>query len=533
MDRVILKYSLNTLWVALVFATVIVGIGAIGSRAVFAADDPFDAFAKELISTIERNTVSILAPPSLISDPAADTDSAPSSVLKIVGPGTSEAPEFSIDVWPFRTEDIPVPKTTADRWNEKLVAALIRLKPDHMRIITRQHLKTLLLETQTIGAFETVVNPAETLARNATVSTLIIGEMRAAAEGVELGYKGVDVRSGTLVAATGYNLFPLDLGIAESRERTLPLSAAISHAAKAIADRGLDIQTLEIFGLRQEPGKQVPPFSDYFANRLAAKLEHQISATQLDFRLKVSDATFTEASLTTRGIPITGTAEAAAGSGANSGDRDARSSFKLGGSFWVFSKHVDVTLVLQNSIGERATWTGRIDRTSIPQELFPAPEDDAAVNQTAPWNDIGPIGLEISTNKGRNPRFRLGETMELWVKVQNDAYLNCYYHQADGTALRFFPNHFMRTGNQIKADQVTQLPGKDMPFSFIMSPPEGSESIHCFATDRPVAADLPDTLGAQDLKPIPEADYRKLSETFRALPGIRISESSLTVTVRD
>ncbi|GAB6051203.1 hypothetical protein JCM17960_00230 [Magnetospira thiophila] len=497
---------------------VMIAVFAVLPGSAGADETPFEDFADELIATIQRNAV---AQPSLPANPMLQ------GMLFQAGFG-----QLSVAVWPFQGEDLPVPKTTADRWNEKLVAAMVRKKPAHMRMITRQHLKKLLLETQSITAFEDVVNPTETLARNAAVNFLIIGEVRAATGGVELAYKGVNVATGELVASTRHRLFPLDLGEAEGREKTLPLTAAITQAAKAIAGRGLDIETLEIYGLREEPSKRVAPFSDYFSDRLAAEIEKQISATLVDFRLKVKDATFTESSVRTRGIPITAGPKAVSGSASEPDPKSAATTFKLGGSYWVFPDRIDVNLAVQNGLGERANWTGRIGRASIPAELLADPEAQATV-ASVPQDDVGPIGLELSTNKGRNPRFRLGETMVLMVEVQRDAHLNCYYKQADGTAFRFFPNRHLTTGNRVKAGEINKLPGSGMPFSFTMTPPEGTETVHCFATDQAVSAKLPPALGATDLEPIPQEDFRKLSAAFRSIPGVRISEASMTVTVRN
>ena len=123
--------------------------------------------------------------------------------------------------------------------------------------------------------------------------------------------------------------------------------------------------------------------------------------------------------------------------------------------------------------------------------------------------------------------------MELWVEVQRDAHLNCYYQQADCTAFRFFPNRYMRSGNQIKEGSVNKLPDSSMPFTFKMSQPEGVERVHCFATDAPVASQLPAALAKNDLSPIPGGDFARLVDAYRSIPRIRISEASMTVTVRN
>ncbi len=525
---------------AAVVLSLIAGLGAAGAED---APDPFEAFAGELIETIDANAVAV--------DMMRDNRLVQGWLL---GAGVGDV---TVAVWPFKAEALPVPPSTAAAWNEKLIAALVRKKPGYMRIVTRRHLKKLLLETQAIQAFEEVVNPTETLARNAAVNFLIIGEVRPVADGIELAYKGVNIHDGTFMASTRHRRFAVDVGGAEERARTLPLSTAIAQAAKAITSRNLDIETLEIYGLREEPTKAVTAFSDYFASVLATEIERRIAASLVDFKLKVRDAVFTPASVRARGIPITAgpdaveppaeadptaappaeadpTAAPPAGPAPEADPRTAQVTYTLSGIYWLFEKFVDVNLAVQNGLGERVSWTGRVDRSSIPKSLLAPPAPDPVVAPApVPIEDVGPIGLELSTQKGRDPRFRLGETMQLWIEVKRDAHLNCYYRQADGTAFRFFPNRYMTGGNKVLANRVNRLPGPRMPFKFTMSPPEGIETVHCFATDRPVADKLPPSLGARDLEPISAADFAGLSEAFRAVPGLRISEASMTVTVRN
>lgn len=448
--------------------------------------DPFEAYADELITTIER---SVGLTQKVMLEMGMD--------------------KVSVAVRPFPAADLPVPQDMAAGWNEKLRSALIRKNPGYLRMVSRADLAALLKETETINAFEEGGNVTEALARKAKVRFLIIGKIRPAPGGVELFYECHEVETGHIVAASEHRRFAIDPG----REKALTVDAAITQAAKDIAGRDLGMEILERDSLRDGYTKSVPPFSDFFLKQLAAEIERQISSTHVGYKLKM------------RGMLARPPVKAA------SDDCEARSCFKLSGSYWVSDNHIDVLVEVRNGLGEYASWNGRIGRDYVSNDMILVDNNAAPDEEDIPQDDTGPMGLKLSTNMGAHPRFRLGETMKLYIEVKQDAYLNCYYRQADGVALRFFPNRYMSTDNKVMAGELNILPRSDR-ISFTMKEPEGEEKLHCFATDKPVASKLPAAL-ATDLTPIQPADFRNLSAAFQSIPDIRLSEASMTVTVRD
>ena len=464
-------------------AVIMVALFCLHSQAL-AEENPFEAYADELITTIERSV-----------------GLGQKAMLKM------GMDKVSVAVRPFPAEDLPIPQDMATAWNEKLRSALIRKNPGYLRVVSREDLAILLKETEAINAFEEGGNFTETLARNARVRFLIIGKIRPAPGGVELFYECKEVETGHIVAASDHRRFAIDPG----REKALTVDAAITQAAKEIAGRDPGMEILETDSLREGYTKSVPPFSDFFLKQLAAEIERQISSVRVGYRLKM------------RGMLARPPVKAA------SDDCEARSCFKLGGLYWVSDNHIDVLVNVRNGLGEQVNWKGRIGRDYVPDDMIP--DNTAPEEADIPQDDTGPMGLKLSTNMGAHPRFRLGETMKLYIEVKQDAYLNCYYRQADGVALRFFPNRYMSTDNKVMAGELNILPRTDR-ISFNMKEPEGEEKLHCFATDKPVASKLPATL-ATDLTPIPQADFRNLSAAFRSIPDIRLSEASMRVTVRD
>ena len=142
---------------------------------------PFGAYADELIAAIERNA---MVNPSL---PQSRTD----------------AGGISVAVWPFRTRYLPVPQAMAKDWNEKLVAALLRRKPEYLRVLTRRELGKRLSETP---------------AGNAGVSFLIIATILPTEKGAGLSYKVIDLYTGAIVATTEHRRFSLDFSLDPGEE---------------------------------------------------------------------------------------------------------------------------------------------------------------------------------------------------------------------------------------------------------------------------------------------------------------------------
>ena len=302
-----------------------------------AGEDPFEAYADELIAAIKDNAV---ASPSLPGNRTLQT------LLLRIGVG-----EVSVAVWPFREEDLSVPHATAEAWNEKLLSALVRRKPGYLRVVTRQELATLVSESRTITSFEEVVDdPTTILADNARVNFLIIGNILPAGEEVGLYYQMTEVSTGTILAATRHRRFPID----PAGQKTLTLEAAIAQAAKQIAGSDLGMEMLEIDNLREEPKKNVSPFSDYFRQQLAAGIRRQIRSGTVGRNLEIHFTSDTP--------PV-------------SDDPAASGSFRLTGSYWPFPDHIDIILTVGNRLGEQVGWTGRVTRNDILDGLITAPDD--------------------------------------------------------------------------------------------------------------------------------------------------------------
>ena len=155
----------------------------------------------------------------------------------------------------------------------------------------------------------------------------------------------------------------------------------------------------------------------------------------------------------------------------------------------------------------------------------------AAVTAAPPPASQEPPQLVLSTPRGPQPKYRIGESLSVAVQPNRDAYVYCYYQDATGTIARIFPNRFqpdpfLHAGTQI---QVPPAGGKSFAIRF--DKPGGRETVACMGADREVGLRLPDKLKAQDLEPIPVAGMDEIANRFREIPGARVADARLAVEV--
>ncbi|EKV26390.1 hypothetical protein C882_2825 [Caenispirillum salinarum AK4] len=151
------------------------------------------------------------------------------------------------------------------------------------------------------------------------------------------------------------------------------------------------------------------------------------------------------------------------------------------------------------------------------------------VQQTAPLleavgGSFTPLSLYLSSDRGRTPRYAIGEPISLVLQTNRAAHLYCFLNR-DGAMLPLFPG----PAGHIRTDghEAIRVPGPDLTMRLDAGPPPGQSEIRCHATEEDVAPAVAAVLAET---PADEAG-RALEALFRDLGDTQVAASRLFVTV--
>lgn len=465
-------------------------------------EDIFEGLAKELLAKLNPHR-----------------NSPPNQVIREDKP--KDGP-LRISIWPFEISELSVPEPLAQSWNESLLHALLKASSGGIRFITRSDLRTLIKETMNMDLLGEIENPVAAVADEAKVDALIIGTISPVDDGVRLSYRVVNMK-GEILVATGKRLLPIDFADVGVNRESLTLDAAIVASTLHFANLGPALESIRIQGVRYADRGVQTSFGSFVAEAFLDALQMRMNNSLSGFRLKVLDAVVDAHRLSRmRGTNATASDVVAALSGDDPG------SYLLSGNYWDTGRHVLLRLAIRNVNGEGGTWNGRIHKSSIPSGMELVPSSGGGAKGGS--HGYGPFGLELTSNKGTNPVFHIGETMVILVRISRDAFLNCFYRQADGKLFKIFPNKYVKSG-LVAGGAQQQIPDPEMPFDFTMNEPSGVERVRCFALNRDVSGELPLKIDTSALIPIPGDMETHLVSLYRALPNVQVTEAVMMVTV--
>ncbi len=155
-------------------------------------------------------------------------------------------------------------------------------------------------------------------------------------------------------------------------------------------------------------------------------------------------------------------------------------------------------------------------------EALPAP----AQQQAKAWD---PISIRMSSSGGDLGSYRLGDTLEITVSLNKDAYLYCFYKDSQGQVFRVFPNDSAPEARRL-ADEIIVIPGADTDFEIVLDRLGNTEEFGCVAAEVDLLYTLPENLRA-GLEPLPVADLSEIVQAFSAADTLDIAESRLGISV--
>lgn len=95
----------------------------------------------------------------------------------------------------------------------------------------------------------------------------------------------------------------------------------------------------------------------------------------------------------------------------------------------------------------------------------------------------GNLVVQVVSDRGENPVYRIGENLQLHVFLNHDAYLKVYHVDVTGKTQLIYPNRF-HPDNKVVGGGFVQIPQPGDPFQFRLGPPYGTEFIKVVASTR-------------------------------------------------
>ena len=474
----------------------------------------FDRLAKELIADIRRTTK--LRPARNRTEEAIQYFK--KTYAYVYGK------KARIALWPFRQDLIPLSKDIADRMNDSFLASLLDQAKGRYEFVARDALKAIISDLQETGGLDVAPDdPIAALMQNARkIDILIEGKMRLDGRRIALSYKAVRM-DGAIAGQTKPVHVDLQEKNVQPPVRLLGLDQAIDTAARALADQAGDMTELRLGGIRYQKSGVQPEFGRFLQGKLTAALERQFANVLSGRRLTVLESRLDNK---LRGVIV----EAKQLKDENFAEKDT--SYLLSGDYWVLGDTIEIRVNLKNRRHKSASWTGRIGASAV-AGLRLNPASDFSVQRE---NDgLGPFAFHLTSGRGRDPVYKINERLDLVIRADDEAWVYCFYRQANDKVIQIFPNPFFWKrfkSPRLAARVAHTVPGEKLfPFDLKVTPPAGRELVKCFAASRDITAELPKGLRGTSLSPLPESLVGRLSDAFRALPHTAIAEASLVVTV--
>jgi hypothetical protein len=432
-----------------------------------------------------------------------------------------------IAIRPFDESDIPISAAAAGLFNRQLKAALQRHPDRSFDLVERQNVNFLINDMRQTGVVDDAAgDPIIALMKKAgNIDVLIIGSIARADENIKLGYEAVRMIDGVTMAATEARGIELKTSERPAGMKLTSFNQAVKSAARALHDGASDMKELILSGIRFEDSGAQPGFGAHVEERVSAELATLFTDALTERKLMVRHVRMP---VVRSGAKIKGKTLT------NRGQAKSPRSYVLSGNWWVWREddYVELRLKLTNSRHQEISWTGHIQHKEIKEmDLYPS-SDLRAMRQN---DGRGPIGFHLASDRGKDPKYKIGETIDMLIRLDQKAWLYCFYRQSDGEITQIFPNPYLWEEHKepfLKAEVQHTIPGPETyPFQLKFREPTGVDLLKCFATGRDVTSELDLFLRGENMEPLPKGIGPKLSSLFGRLPNAEVSEASLVITV--
>ena len=433
------------------------------------------------------------------------------------GLGASVPSSARIAIWPFRDDEIPISPATARGFNDSLLAALFRGADGAYVFVGREELRIVIRELSESG--DPAENPVAAVAQSAAADVLIVGSFGLGGGDLSIAYKALGVsggRVGRILAITRPYRYDID-----PRRANVSLDQGLARASGTFADGAPAMIELHLAGVHFQTSRIQTEFGRYVERKMADALVKEFASAITGGALIVRRAELSEAQVAAmRGIDV----DERALDPENFEDRP--DVYVLSGNYWDFGGSVELRLVLADASGRSLAW-----RELVQPPAGMAIQPPGHLPTVLLENDnLGPARLTLTSARGNEPVYRVGERLHLLIETDRNAWLYCFYRQSDRKWFKIFPNAYY-ADPVIRGDRMHTIPDENYPFDFNITEPAGMELVKCFAVNRDVAGDLPPELRGLDVRPLPAGMDVRLPGVFRALRDAAVTEASLIITV--
>lgn len=411
-----------------------------------------------------------------------------------------------VAVLPFPAEDVPVTPAVAAELYAGVLAALVQAGGGRFDLVARESLTAIIADIDRTTAGEALAeDPALVLLRRARdIDLVVLGRMRRSEGGVMLSYRAVRVPDTGIVASTVPMLVPLGPSALDPTAAEMSVDQAVDAAVRYFLLHAGDLEELRTGGIRFETSGAQPPFGRYLQERIVAALETKVASPLSGRRLTVRPA--------------------------DGGDLD-RGAYRLDGRYWDFGTAIEIRLRLTGAGNRTLGWRQRVLRVSAGSLRLRPRGDFGSLRDN---DGIGPFAFHLTTERGADPAYRVGEEVGLLAELGRDAWLFCFYLDSSGSLTQILPHPHLDEEVRISGGRQHRLMDHVLrSIVFRVTPPAGQELLKCFAADRDIAEDLPEDLRGTDDRPLAAAVASSLSQRFRDVPDVAIAEASIVITVHE
>ena len=426
-----------------------------------------------------------------------------------------------VAVIPFKEEKLPLDSAYGREFNGLLISSLLTIANNRFMVMTRANLKTIIEELVDTGRMEpNESNAISALFSSNNVDVMIFGRVERVGDELSISYEAVNANSETVAQSA-----PWRLSWRPKYGRNVDahtLKVAFKEAARSLATFAHDLRILRLGGIHYETSGELTDFSHYLEDGLSVAFKAEYASVLTGKKIRVENVRLSTNQLNAmRGIDLSGEDLQDENLGAEAG------AYTLTGIYWLQGPIIEIRLSLTAPGGGSIGWTGGVFESDVGNVAL-RPEGDFGAWRRK--DGMGPFWFTLTTDKGHDPVYRIGEKMTLLVQADRDIWLHCYSLQVNGAVFQIFPNHLQKD-RKIEGRRLVTIPGKGHQFDFDIRPPAGKELVKCFALGSDIADQLPPEFDQEEAKALPASMKHKLPGLFRSLSGIAMTEQSTVINV--